>query len=291
MGMNEKRIQQYVSELSELAKREVTNPVCPLCLQERAPEELTAGHIIPRALGGKRKTLTCKFCDNTLGHRLEAAVINFLLNPEIIEGKRPGRPSPGIRTWIEHKGRTVYIHIQGNEARGVSFWAVRPDDQTVLDEYVAGLKGWPEIHHDLPKGLTDPFVAHMIVRVAYLAAFEECGYGYLFRRSVKRVREFVQSAPGTLSLPETVWASPNSEIFHWLHAHGIQTDSESVIICVQFKGMSFPLVASRLGFAVLPPLDSLEGVAFPQWRDGLRVRLRREESEPIGVLHLEFDDP
>lgn len=132
--MEASRIQRYLADLSSIARLEVTQTVCPLCFQECVPTEIAEGHIVPQALGGKRTTLTCRSCDNTLGHRLEGPVISFLLNADRIEGTSPGRPH-GVRTWVEFEGQVIFVHVTGNDQGGVSIRAVRSADEPALQPW------------------------------------------------------------------------------------------------------------------------------------------------------------
>jgi len=45
--------------------------ICPLCWSEVRFESLTLEHIVPKSLGGRRETLTCRNCNESIGRELD----------------------------------------------------------------------------------------------------------------------------------------------------------------------------------------------------------------------------
>lgn len=51
--------------------------LCPICLRQYALDEVTEDHVPPRSFKGSVLCLTCRTCNSTAGHALDAASLSF----------------------------------------------------------------------------------------------------------------------------------------------------------------------------------------------------------------------
>ena len=89
--------------------------VCPLCLRHfslNQIKELSVEHIVPSALGGTIKTLTCRECNNLHGSRLDSQLVAGTKAMDALEGLEPLRAS-----WLTSSGRLALDYTVG---KGVS---------------------------------------------------------------------------------------------------------------------------------------------------------------------------
>lgn len=91
--------------------------LCPLCLRpyhrsclelpKNHPYRLTAEHVPPKELGGRKMTLTCRQCNTTFGGKIDA---------ELIKSIKLQKVWPG-RAWVEGHEVGIRFHDQGDEVK------------------------------------------------------------------------------------------------------------------------------------------------------------------------------
>ena len=71
---NTQMFQKYRTQLSALNIKTVAPEcvICPLCWQEKNFGDMSLEHVVPQAIGGKAKILTCRRCNNEHGRTLDA---------------------------------------------------------------------------------------------------------------------------------------------------------------------------------------------------------------------------
>ena len=89
---DQKRDQWFAFGVEALVRARANAPRvygCPLCLGAfGSPEALSPEHVPPKAIGGKPLVLTCRKCNNSHGHLLDANVVAGRTLQEVAEGKR-----------------------------------------------------------------------------------------------------------------------------------------------------------------------------------------------------------
>ena len=80
--LREKLFHAYSGDLSDCLPQFNGVFICPLCHKSfdkssLAKDELALEHCVPRCLGGKTLTLTCKRCNNKHGSKLDAQLLEW----------------------------------------------------------------------------------------------------------------------------------------------------------------------------------------------------------------------
>lgn len=170
--------------------------VCPQCLKafpESAIEDwLTQEHVPPESVGGKKIVLTCKICNHSAGHsmdadmRREANIIDFF-------GKRLVEVQATMRT---PSGGEMPIRLSASNDGYRMFGvpkAAHPDAEKAVtaDLNRAALPdGWQDFSINLR---FEPFSTARAeaswLRTAYLAFFAACGYRFVVRPELTIVRQ------------------------------------------------------------------------------------------------------
>src|SRR5262245_1531863 len=75
--------------------------LCPLCWQETSLADLSLEHIVPGAIGGTCKTLTCRRCNNDQGAKLDSHLAGFQKTKDAFKG---------------HGLLSAKLHVNGNLA-------------------------------------------------------------------------------------------------------------------------------------------------------------------------------
>ena len=182
--------------------------VCPLCWKETEYQELRLEHILPRSLGGKRVTLTCRACNNTHGSELESSLAGFQKTINAFRGRA------AIRGTLDINGRKVATNFAaGPHGRGKNFEIVGPASDLAV---VA------EISEDCARGNVDVVKVTLrlgynpnrlqaaLVRVAFLYLFELRGYEYIKTRILQDIRRRICGASSERAQLKTLIAS-----VHW----------------------------------------------------------------------------
>ena len=91
-GSLEARFRFEAQRLASIeGRREADSMKCPICLRDldrTAVEtgDVTVEHIVPRKLGGRSTTLTCRRCNNTQGSRLDRHIVEAARSRDASEG-------------------------------------------------------------------------------------------------------------------------------------------------------------------------------------------------------------
>jgi len=166
--------------------------VCPLCWKlfpKEALQVLTLEHVPPQHFGGHIRLLTCQICNNSSGHLLDSHLARkedladafetrtaieamFTLNQSIRIGGTFQFPKQGS------------IHLKVDKTSNPYRY---PD---LIRLFEQGLT--PDIHISF-KGYNQRNVKLAMVRIAYLLAVSELGYGFLCNDRIHAVRLQIQS--------------------------------------------------------------------------------------------------
>jgi hypothetical protein len=176
--------------------------ICPICfklftrlaLSKEYADHLSLEDVPPRSLGGKVSTLTCKVCNNQAGGQLENHLRRKLRADEFFEGI-PGvpiethfepAPSVDLAAVTQLAGdRSIEVICDPNRSDPGAlerFYALPPE--TAMSSFTLRFLPGYKINR--------PEVA--LIRIAYLLAFSQFGYGFLMNANLVRVRQQIQNS-------------------------------------------------------------------------------------------------
>lgn len=171
--------------------------VCPLCLVvfDRAKlgqeheQGLTVEHIIPRALGGTHKTLTCKRCNNTQGSELDAHLVRKVQARDWIAGG--GKPMQGTITMGDLR---LSMTVAWGGTEGIKNIRIRGGKPAILAEFPKRLRAVKEgdtfkLHFSLR--YRESNARRALIRIGYLALFNLLGYSYVLSPAAAYVRDLI----------------------------------------------------------------------------------------------------
>lgn len=218
---------------------------CPLCLVEMNRDDLkvsgetrviTVEHIVPRSLGGKITTLTCKKCNNGLGSSLDAHLERMVRNSEALAG-----------TGVQLKGSVSAV--------GMSFpmkiaWSLNSDQKPGATIRIPG--GRPADIQALAKAIRDGQLSKVdlsmtlqysedkyrlsLLKCAYLSLFRQFGYRYALSSAGQFARDIIlQRLPPPIAL-------------------------SSIVGSVQVSNLRSPHLEPRVGAVLVSELSSMEGI-------------------------------
>ncbi|HEU4699996.1 MAG TPA: HNH endonuclease [Gemmatimonadales bacterium] len=191
---------------------------CPICqggYRRGAVDAglLTVDHVPPASLGGKELVLTCKECNNTAGHTVDAAVRAredlFALGRALFQ--REGTVSGRGAITIGDTRLNIDFAIGPD---GPTFVVPREiNDPAKIEAQEAYLRDSSAGKVPSPRSLTFSTgirfrSLHAKVgdlRTAYLAAFAKYGYWYALHPHLDAVRRQIRN-PDTAILPDSAWS-------------------------------------------------------------------------------------
>ena len=203
---------------------------CPICATGFQADALTNGtlsleHVPPKSVGGRAIILTCKACNNTAGHSIDAEVANKEKQQQLAEtlvGKRRGY---GGRALMEVGGAKVNIelHNQGDVVALKIIQANDPQAVARVNEYMKKLSEddrWKgeKFNITAAKGYHYRLSKVSDLRTAFLVCTATFGYTFAFDKSLERVREQIMKPNETVL---TRW---------WLTVNGPPTDRQIAIV-------------------------------------------------------------
>jgi len=175
--------------------------LCPLCLQPM-PEDwidlkeprITEEHIIPETLGGTVVTLTCKKCNSTHGTQLDSHLIQMIRSHDSLAGAG-AKPLFGR---MHLGGKPLPIDINLNAATKTIEFKMRRGHPSVPDlvrEFFRDNPPTPDnpvsIGFEGTLGYIPCRATHAILRIGYLAAFRQWGYGYILSPAAQVIRRII----------------------------------------------------------------------------------------------------
>ena len=163
---------------------------CPICLRDLdrtavETRELTVEHIIPRALGGRSTTLTCRRCNNAQGSRLDRHVV------EAARARDASKGHGTFRTTVSVGGSSFQAELAWTPDRSAAnVLTIIPGAsdprqvQAVQDNMVDGA----EVRMSFSYGYVPNRLWLGLLRAAYLGVFRALGPSYALDPSVAWVR-------------------------------------------------------------------------------------------------------
>jgi len=183
---------------------------CPICgdgFREDAlqDDKLTLEHVPPKALGGKAITLTCKRCNNTAGHTIDAEAASRseqLRFAQTLLGKREGYGGRAVmtiageklQTELHHNDSTIDIRVVGKANN--PHWVRRTQDY--FDELAKRGAGKGETFTLTAASSYHVRLARISdLRCAFLACTAALGYEFALAPALRRIREQIRNPEET----------------------------------------------------------------------------------------------
>ena len=190
---------------------------CPICLKllnknDLKNNELTVEHIIPKSLGGKIFTLTCKKCNNECGSNLDVHLVNKTIADEVLSGKS----SKPLNVEIEiGDGLTRGdLYIQPKEGKKNIKFVGKPNivHPALLERCSKALnEGIDEIKLSGSLGYKEFNLLVALIKIAYLLLFSRLGYGYILSKPLAEIRAQIRSPEIKLIKPTILNISEESK--------------------------------------------------------------------------------
>jgi hypothetical protein len=225
MATSRKLFQQGVAAASKVLGSSDTC-YCPICtggFGESAlqTKDLTREHVPPQALGGAAIILTCKECNNSAGHTLDAAAARRRAQLKFAEALAGDSVGYAGRAMAKIAGEQIRVdvHKEASGTIGIKFVGGLNDPASVertkdyfhnLSESGGGLG--EEFTLTAHARYHDRFAKLSDLRTAFLACTALLGYKFAFHPSTRQIREQILN-PNENLLPRW-WTYPASG---WSH--------------------------------------------------------------------------
>lgn len=187
--------------------------ICPLCkgifrreaiLSHDGQSVLTVEHVPPQAVGAKKTVLTCKICNNDHGSKLDSHFHRKLQGGKFLS-MTPGEKMQAefkVNGEILTRGR-MEISESGNIEIFFDGKRTNPKHEKELIDFVTSDTN--------KKSVKLTFTTHnrrlaklSILRSAYLWAFCELGYAFIFSKGAERIRQLIQNYEEKNDVPMVV---------------------------------------------------------------------------------------
>ena len=203
--------------------------LCPLCMEVFFRDDLditkknflTLEDVPPVSLGGKPLILTCKECNSKSGHKLDANLLNILLEAD----SKLFLPNSETLSTFEIDGNIINgkIKIDGDGKFLIDFQTNNSNPKS-KDGFKNGLFYsettynpifYPNIKYTtrfrskkikmkFKKNSDERRAEIALLRIAYLYAYSKLGNGFLINNNLKKVREQILN-PDKFILPKVFW--------------------------------------------------------------------------------------
>jgi hypothetical protein len=169
--------------------------LCPLCMSRFTVEAilgelLSIEHIVPSALGGRIKVITCRSCNNVQGSGLEKHLVKAM---QVFDSLNGTGPLPAI---LHNDGGHVAVNFEWNEGGPVDIKVIGKASNPAGVSAVRGIiSEGAKLEFTLDYGFIPEPYWRAIFRVGYLAAFAYFQYGYALSDGGEQVRRVLTIDP------------------------------------------------------------------------------------------------
>ena len=236
---------------------------CPLCLQifdrkSLFTNSISLEHVIPKVLGGKLLTLTCRECNNRDGSRLEADLVRQI-NVESIFGS----PSTEMLRGLVKVGDgeiTADVSLSPGSLLVVGHPELSNPRQTEAVEE-ALKSGNDEFRFSVNFGYNIDDSRIAVLRMGYLLMFTYFGYGYILHQNLDRVRKQILHPRQEIIPTKSVFLLKQTPTTNY-SVNLIRSPSDfRCFIAV----VNLPLMGGRCFGVVLPGLDESGEKIYERW--------------------------
>jgi len=200
--------------------------MCPLCLDgftkedlsDKVENPLTFEDVPPKSMGGKPIILTCKNCNSTAGHNLDAHLLH-ILEDESFKGFSPNSKSD-VTYEKDGKKMNGEIKIDENGKWNMNFDPKRSNPKhtdyfmTKMNSRSKRIMDYEWLKNYEPDNFKFSFKPKErgkernaevnMLRIAYLLAFAKFGYGFIINSNLYKIREQILN-PDKEILRHTFW--------------------------------------------------------------------------------------
>lgn len=290
--MSRKRKQVLFERGAEAARRVIGTAgiyFCPICQSEYDVASLASGlltleHVPPASLGGRGIALTCKTCNNTAGHTVDAELHrrNELerFAELLLQGEGDG-PLPAV---IRIAGETANVQVVREEGGRTLIQLTprnnNPDVMRRIGEHIGATRGAGQFNVTARARYSRRLVKVGELRSAFLAAFALFGYRYAFHPYLDSVRHQI--------------LHPNEKVIEYWNV-GLKQDAEQRAIALIREPRAVLVQLGSRG-VLLPPLDGPADFyeqLRPNYESGQRTDLTGQLfgwPETL-LMHLDFEGP
>lgn len=163
--------------------------MCPLCrvlfsencLNPKIANPLTIEHIPPESVGGKEVVLTCKKCNNNHGSKFDSHLMEKL-NFKKIALLKPGTKRKNVKYKIDDEifsNGNLFVDDSGKLNFVLDESRTNPKYHEDIIEIVTGKRGDAKVEFSTLT-YNENRAKISILRAAYLKAFKELGYAFIF---------------------------------------------------------------------------------------------------------------
>lgn len=183
--------------------------ICPTCLKLFDRDALPTGtgdclaleHVPPETLGGQVATLTCRSCNNQAGSRVESHLARKLRADAVLAGEPNLEIDIRFRPDKQADLAATMWHTQDG-AIEIVYDTDRSDPLEVAELRRLEASGGPSlINVEVRLGYRRVRSQTALLRIAYLLAFAQFGYGFLLNPNLYQVRDQIQD-PDSRVLPD-----------------------------------------------------------------------------------------
>jgi len=172
--------------------------ICPLCLQAYAigNKDLTLEHVLPESVGGKPILITCKACNSNSGADIDVCLMNEL---EMVHNLNHLDTIPQ-KTKLAFNGVEINAQTTFSKTEGFKFM-ISPDNNNPIEfeEFMSETKNAKEgceikVVANITNRKRDSNLANIaLLKSAYLMAFHELGYMYVFNANTNLIRDQIHN--------------------------------------------------------------------------------------------------
>lgn len=186
IGQNKTIFSHYRKSLAVagLTTSSADSLICPLCWQETPFDSLSLEHIIPSSVGGTRKILTCRRCNNEHGSTLDSHLSQYQAVKDAFNGYGT------LSTKLNVNGKEVIANLEwtaGSKNFKIVGKASNPAASGgIQEDFKAGEVS--SVKCNVAFGYSKNNFQTAILRAAYLVLFKRFGYEYVKHEIVQAIR-------------------------------------------------------------------------------------------------------
>ncbi len=290
MSIDRKKLSTFTDELQTIYSRYKFVFKCALCLRDFSIKDIEEGrvinaHIIPGKLGGSITTIACRCCDSRIGHDIEGPTINYLHDSDVIQGRKSGKMRGKSYVSIGNKlcptqvsstsdGKIVVKIL--NPAHVAKFFEqnfVKPPFQI-------------RMYLQQSRKARDDKVAPLLLKMAYLAAFDQYGYTYILQKELDWIRAILKD-PTSNEMPYRCALLSQNPLLA-----GPVKGMEYLLFPVKVNEFNVPTFIARNCLVVLPPLERNSKQVFNGYglegKEQIRIEYRVIHAKDKMVIELKL---
>jgi hypothetical protein len=184
--------------------------ICPICLNEftqehlntKLEQHLTLEDAPPKSLGGKANVLTCKKCNNTCGHEVDAHLAKRIKELDKTKFFNNSEAQAKVMKDGVQVNGTIIVDEKGIMKM---FHSIENNNPVVLKKFINSVKKNTVIDFTfMPSKTNDDRLKLALLKTGYLLLFQKFGYSLILGKEYDRIRTQLQY-PNELIYPLDFW--------------------------------------------------------------------------------------